>query len=443
MSFAKKCLVIPALGFVLLMASFVFINSDSSAKVKAIVTENPFKKPTEATCIDSVALGAAGGTVQFARINTSTDKTKTVYSNYLYAGASFTTNNTPVDLFFAIYDNEGKRVDNDKYTTQTVAAGKTFQDVVRLENQKAYCITVYAKNEEKVGDENAASMCNIKVEAVPDDVGDLTTTATPIEMSLSTERIIQGHPDVDCFSFVSPGTAVAVTVQNLSDKADDKLTVRFADKNGNEMSNFNVEAGKIETKEIWKLEMQGTNYVFISAPNTKGQVKYSVKVDPITRRIEYVLGTDAAENDKDNPFSWTVGQVINLKPATRAGYMFDGWYKNSGYSEDSLITTINESITEDLKLFAKWTKLEVGLPMDIQYTKSPKSVTFTFTKAEKATYTVFKCNGKTYKTYGTSVKIKGLGRNRRYPVKIQSVWKLDNGQLVKSPVKTVRVRTTK
>ncbi|MBR6230256.1 MAG: InlB B-repeat-containing protein, partial [Eubacterium sp.] len=178
---------------------------------------------------------------------------------------------------------------------------------------------------------------------------------------------------------------------------------------------------------------------FISAPNTKGDVKYSIKADPITRRIEYVL--NSGQNNPDNPNVWNVGQVINLKAATRSGYLFGGWFKDTSFDDSSKVKTINEGITEDLKLYAKWIK--AAPPTNPTYTKTKKSVTITFTKADSADYTIFICKGKTYKAKENTVTIKGLGKNRRYVIKAQSVWKLDDGKPVKSRATTFSVRTAK
>ena len=452
MRFAKRLLVIPVMGLVMLMASLIFISGDAAAKVDAVETENAFKIPTETNAVESISLSSTG-TVQFAAHNTGTAE-KPVYNGNLYAGVSFSTdatnalykytytNNTPVTQNFALYAMDGTRVD-DSYTTKAVEAGKTYTEVVRLSFQTKYCVTVYTKNAAVVGTKEAGSLCHVSVAPLPDDVGDLMDTAMAIDLASNYEKIIHGHPDVDCFKCVSPGTGIIVSLQNFSDKPDDSISVRFVDSKGTEMATFTVAPGKVETKEVWKLQVQGVNYIMVSAPKTKDTVKYSLKAEPITRRIEYVLGTEAAENDKDNPFVWTVGIITTLKDATRAGYLFDGWYTSSGFSPDSRVDTIKEDVVQDLKLFAKWVKLKVGLPMDLTYTKGPKSVTINFTKAENASYTTFSVNGKTYKTSSNTITIKKLKRNKRYTVKIQSVWKLDNGSVVKSPVKKYKVSTTK
>ena len=60
MRLSKRLLVIPLMGLVMLMASFIFISGDASAKVNAVLTDNAYKIPTESTAVEKIGLGNQG-----------------------------------------------------------------------------------------------------------------------------------------------------------------------------------------------------------------------------------------------------------------------------------------------------------------------------------------------------------------------------------------------
>ena len=452
MNFSKKLVVLPVMGLVLLFSALLITSKVSLAVVDSENTENPYTIPIDNKFIDFISLDGTGS-IHFYGLNKGTTE-KPSYPGYMYGGIGFTTdgdnnfyrytytNNTPVSLNFALYSYDGVRVD-DKYTTKSVAPGTTYVDVVRLDKNTKYCITAFAQNGKNIGSKEAKSLCYAKVSPLPDDVGDLITTATPIDISSTYEKNIQGRPDTDCFSIISPGTALAVTVQNRSDKAEDQLTVRVQDRNGNEVSNFTVNPGLIETKEVFKIQMQETSYVTVSAPKSNSNVLYDIKIDPVTRRIEYVLGSKNAVNDKNNPFVWSVGQVFSFGAPTRAGYIFDGWFTDKGFGESARITGITEAISTDITLYAKWIKFSVALPTGFSFSSDTNSVTISFTKDPNASYTRFTCNGKSYKTDENTVTISKLKPGKTYTVKVQSFWKIKGVGSCKSKVKKIQIKTSK
>ena len=61
-------------------------------------------------------------------------------------------------------------------------------------------------------------------------------------------------------------------------------------------------------------------------------------------------------NSEKNPSEYAVTSAnIYLESATRRGYVFDGWYTNTGCTADAKITTITSGSTGDITLWAKWT----------------------------------------------------------------------------------------
>ena len=71
-----------------------------------------------------------------------------------------------------------------------------------------------------------------------------------------------------------------------------------------------------------------------------------------TYTITYVLNN--GNNDVNNPNNYTVIDLpITLKPATRVGYTFNGWYDNSEFSGEPVVNISNGS-TSNLTLYAQW-----------------------------------------------------------------------------------------
>lgn len=81
--------------------------------------------------------------------------------------------------------------------------------------------------------------------------------------------------------------------------------------------------------------------------------------------ITYVL--DGGTNSSQNPTSFTSStSTITLQPATKSGYKFLGWYKNSDFT--GYTTKIYpSSTTSNLTLYAKFSKY-ISLPVNYSYT---------------------------------------------------------------------------
>ncbi|MBO5356675.1 MAG: InlB B-repeat-containing protein [Clostridia bacterium] len=92
---------------------------------------------------------------------------------------------------------------------------------------------------------------------------------------------------------------------------------------------------------------------------TETPVTVYAKWAPIVYNIEYVLG-DIATNNAENPSTYTVADVYDLKAPTFVveGYTFDGWYTDSDYTGE--ISRIENSIA-NLKLYAKYTPIEYAI----------------------------------------------------------------------------------
>lgn len=91
---------------------------------------------------------------------------------------------------------------------------------------------------------------------------------------------------------------------------------------------------------------------------SKGDRDIYAKWEIVTYKIEYVL--DGGTND-DNPTSYTVEDIVELKNAEKKDNYFLGWYKDEEHKE--LVTEL-ENMTGDLKLFAWWVEGTEGLSFE-------------------------------------------------------------------------------
>lgn len=104
-----------------------------------------------------------------------------------------------------------------------------------------------------------------------------------------------------------------------------------------------------------------TNYsktITIPANATDTQTFYAVWT-PIDFTIHYYL--DDGENDSTNPESYNISQLpLNIAPATKTGYKFDGWFNNSGLS-GTPVNQISINTTGEINLYAKWTPITYNI----------------------------------------------------------------------------------
>lgn len=85
----------------------------------------------------------------------------------------------------------------------------------------------------------------------------------------------------------------------------------------------------------------------------KGDVVLTAKWNIANYNIDYVL--NGGSNNLENPVSYNIEtETIQLKPATRSYYEFDGWYSSSTFAEDTLVTKIEKGSYGTINLYAKW-----------------------------------------------------------------------------------------
>ena len=72
---------------------------------------------------------------------------------------------------------------------------------------------------------------------------------------------------------------------------------------------------------------------------------------PVTYKITYNLGKNLV--NEENPTTYTIEDEIELQTPVRTGYVFEGWYKDSGYQ--TVITRIPKGSIGNITLYAKMT----------------------------------------------------------------------------------------
>ncbi|MBD5514777.1 MAG: hypothetical protein HDR06_09005 [Lachnospiraceae bacterium] len=84
---------------------------------------------------------------------------------------------------------------------------------------------------------------------------------------------------------------------------------------------------------------------------------------PQTYTITYVL--NGGTNSGSNPSTYTSEtDTIILRSATREGYQFEGWYKDSAYT--IRVTQIVKGSTGNITLYAKWEPIEDESPIEVK-----------------------------------------------------------------------------
>ena len=103
---------------------------------------------------------------------------------------------------------------------------------------------------------------------------------------------------------------------------------------------------------------ENTHYTYGNDPNNNGNklltinnVTNNITIDRYYH-ITYVINGNATNN---NPDKYLTGNEVTFSSPTLTGYLFDGWYQNSGYT-GSKVTSTN-GMSGDLTLYAKMLQL--------------------------------------------------------------------------------------
>ena len=142
--------------------------------------------------------------------------------------------------------------------------------------------------------------------------------------------------------------------------------------NGGDNSNDNPESYDIETADITLANATRTGYTFegwfeeatfstqvtIIAHGSYGEITLYAKWESITYTITYNL--NGGDNSNDNPANYDIeDEDITLKPATRTGYPFEGWFEEETFSTQ--VTIIAHGSHGEITLYAKWETIEYSI----------------------------------------------------------------------------------
>ena len=125
-------------------------------------------------------------------------------------------------------------------------------------------------------------------------------------------------------------------------------------------ASYNVETETITLKDPakagytfggWYKDGEFTTQVTEIIQGTTGNITLYAKWEPVSYTITYEL--DGGTNASENPAGYNVEtETITLKDPAKAGYTFEGWYKDGEFTTQ--VTEIIQGSTGNITLYAKW-----------------------------------------------------------------------------------------
>jgi len=106
----------------------------------------------------------------------------------------------------------------------------------------------------------------------------------------------------------------------------------------------------------WITENETQTFNLGAEYRTNAAITLYPKWKIIDYNITYILNAENAINNKDNKKTYKVTQNVTLKPPTRTGYTFGGWFDNEDLSGEP-VTMIKQGSTGDKIFYAKWTPI--------------------------------------------------------------------------------------
>ena len=217
-----------------------------------------------------------------------------------------------------------KNPTGDDYTYAAVGGNERYNHVnnnfsifFSLKNDNKILVSIYLVDTlEQISEENY-----VNVSVYP--------TARLKLNNTKNENGIYGYGDLDTFYGAKPLVTAKVTTQcsyvtfELSGKGDYQIVA----------SDKNVDNANKAT----------------TAPTMQGLFFKNIQYYDINYNL------NGGVNSFENPTEFTDGETINLKPATKKGYNFDGWYTTEDFQEESKIEKITD-INANITLYAKFSE---------------------------------------------------------------------------------------
>ncbi len=117
-----------------------------------------------------------------------------------------------------------------------------------------------------------------------------------------------------------------------------------------------AEAGSVVEAETVSYEgftFNGDNSIVSGEVKADGGLTLSLYYDRNLYQISYENMEDAM-NCEENDTKYVYGEGIILGSPSKDGYIFEGWYTNPDFAEDSKISQIGDAQTGDVTVYAKW-----------------------------------------------------------------------------------------
>ena len=219
------------------------------------------------------------------------------------------------------------------------------------------------------------------------------------------------------------GTTVTLKAVVTPSKASNKAV---------KWSSSNAKVATVDQNGKVKAMKNGSATIKATAKDGSG-VSASCKVI-VGYKITYKLGKGT--NNSRNP-EYYYKEKVDLKPASKKGYIFKGWYTDSKYTKK--ITTIAKNSKKNLTVYAKWEKAAVKKGAVKKVTAlSGKKANVTLQKVSGAggyeiiysTDRKFKKNVKKENVTGTSKTLSKLTKGKTYYVKVRAYKKDSTGAKV-------------
>lgn len=100
----------------------------------------------------------------------------------------------------------------------------------------------------------------------------------------------------------------------------------------------------------WYTDSDYMNRITEINAESSGDFTLYAKFEKKKYTVEYVL--NGGTNDSRNPTEYTFGSQLKIYPATREGFVFDGWYEEETF--ENRRTQVDSDNHQNFKLYAKW-----------------------------------------------------------------------------------------
>lgn len=158
-------------------------------------------------------------------------------------------------------------------------------------------------------------------------------------------------------------------VQGGEGQDSEEITITLANSNSGDSKNASA---KLQGWMIWqqpKTEMveakAGDTLVVtitVKAPGGAWGTIDDVYLYRSAGLVDYSItyNLDGGTNHSENPAFYNDAQAVTFKDPSKPGYIFKGWYKDSGFTEQ--VSSIEIGTTGDIILYAKWEEEQGNIP---------------------------------------------------------------------------------